>query len=139
MRVLICTNTERRLPKSCGRRYDVRKAFRHLKKRLSASREANGRVDVTEIKCLRRCHDGPVLLLHPAKIWYTYHNEQDIDELVDEHVMRGRIVERLRLADEPRLMRREEPNEDRRPGAGRCRQFCGRLIAMRAKISRFIP
>jgi (2Fe-2S) ferredoxin len=114
--------------------------LRYLKKRLreSAFRQANGKVEVRQVKCLRRCREGPVLLLNPGQVWYTYHDEQDIDELVDEHVVRGCVVERLRLADGPRLTRspgtgtgprrtawsnnppqEEEPNNDQGPGAGR--------------------
>ena len=47
--------------------------------------------------CLDRCEEGPVLVVYPDAVWYTYVDEEDIDEIIGEHVLNGRIVERLRI------------------------------------------
>lgn len=47
--------------------------------------------------CLDRCEEGPVLVVYPDAVWYTYVDEEDIDEIIDEHVLHGRVVERLRI------------------------------------------
>jgi (2Fe-2S) ferredoxin len=47
--------------------------------------------------CTDRCEEGPILVVYPDAVWYTYVDEDDIDEIIDEHVIRGRVVERLRI------------------------------------------
>ena len=51
--------------------------------------------------CLGRCTEGPVIVIYPQEVWYTYIDEEDIDEIMQEHLMQGRVVERLRIADTP--------------------------------------
>ena len=46
---------------------------------------------------LGRCDEGPVLVVYPEGVWYTYVDESDIDEIFDVHLKQGRTVERLRL------------------------------------------
>ena len=40
---------------------------------------------------------GPVLVVYPEAVWYTYVDRGDIDEIIDEHLLNGRPVERLRV------------------------------------------
>jgi (2Fe-2S) ferredoxin len=56
-----------------------------------------GQVRINMAGCLERCEEGPVLVVYPQEIWYTYVDEEDIDEIISEHIQNGRIVERLRL------------------------------------------
>jgi (2Fe-2S) ferredoxin len=47
--------------------------------------------------CLDRCDQGPVLVVYPEGVWYTYVDHTDIDEIIREHLQHGRIVERLKI------------------------------------------
>jgi (2Fe-2S) ferredoxin len=42
-----------------------------------------------------------VLVVYPEGVWYTYVDQDDIEEIIEEHLVHGRIVERLRLRSEP--------------------------------------
>jgi (2Fe-2S) ferredoxin len=64
-------------------------------KKLGLSGE--GKVRVNKAGCLDRCELGPVAVVYPEAVWYTYVDEKDIDEIVDAHLVGGRPVERLRL------------------------------------------
>jgi (2Fe-2S) ferredoxin len=55
------------------------------------------KVRVNAAGCMDRCEEGPVVVVYPEEVWYTYIDEKDIDEIIDEHLVNGRIVERLRL------------------------------------------
>jgi (2Fe-2S) ferredoxin len=44
-----------------------------------------------------RCGEGPVLVVYPEGVWYTYHDKADIDEIIEEHLQHGRVVERLKI------------------------------------------
>lgn len=52
-------------------------------------------VRVNQAGCLGRCEMGPVLVVYPEGTWYTYLDKSDIDEIIEEHVLHHRIVERL--------------------------------------------
>ena len=47
--------------------------------------------------CLDRCAGGPVAVVYPEAVWYTYVDQQDVEEIVQVHLPGGRVVERLVL------------------------------------------
>ena len=55
------------------------------------------RVRINQAGCLDRCDEGPVIVIYPEEVWYTFIDESDIDEIIDEHLVGGRIVERLQI------------------------------------------
>ena len=57
----------------------------------------SGRVRVNKAGCLDRCAGGPVAVVYPEAVWYTFVDEADIDEIVESHLVRGQVVERLLL------------------------------------------
>ena len=56
-----------------------------------------GKVRVNTSGCLDRCEQGPVCVVYPEGVWYTYIDEEDVDEIIDSHVINGIPVERLRI------------------------------------------
>jgi (2Fe-2S) ferredoxin len=54
-----------------------------------------GKVRINTAGCLDRCELGPALVVYPEGTWYTYIDEDDIDEIIDQHLVGGRVVERL--------------------------------------------
>ena len=52
---------------------------------------------VNQAGCLDRCAGGPVLVVYPEAVWYTYVDKQDIDEIISSHLQQGKLVERLQL------------------------------------------
>jgi (2Fe-2S) ferredoxin len=68
----------------------------HAKQRSKALGIAGaGGVRINTAGCLDRCEEGPVLVVYPDDVWYSYVDQADIDEIIDEHLLNGRIVERL--------------------------------------------
>jgi (2Fe-2S) ferredoxin len=57
-----------------------------------------GQVRVNRAGCLDRCAGGPVAVVYPEAVWYTFVGLDDIDEIVDAHLVQGKVVERLLLA-----------------------------------------
>ena len=51
--------------------------------------------------CLDRCGEGPVAVVYPEGVWYTYVDQEDLEDIVQEHLVNGRVVERLQLPSEP--------------------------------------
>ena len=56
-----------------------------------------GNVRINQAGCLDRCEEGPVIVVYPEEIWYTYVDQEDVDEIIREHLVNGRVVERLRI------------------------------------------
>lgn len=72
----------------------------HAKKRVKQlGLNGPGQVRVNKSGCLDRCELGPVAVVYPDNVWYTYVDESDIDEIVESHLRDGKPVERLRLPD----------------------------------------
>jgi (2Fe-2S) ferredoxin len=56
-----------------------------------------GGVRVNTAGCLDRCAEGPVCVVYPEGVWYTWVDREDVDEIIEEHLMHGRVVERLKI------------------------------------------
>lgn len=59
--------------------------------------KGKGKVRINKAGCLDRCDDGPVLVVYPDNVWYTFVDKADVDEIITEHLQNGRIVERLKV------------------------------------------
>ena len=86
---------------SCGQ-CDSARMRAYVKTRIKELGLAGaGQVRVNTAGCLDRCEEGPCLVVYPEGVWYTYIDEADLDEIIQAHLVDGRIVERLRLPDAP--------------------------------------
>jgi (2Fe-2S) ferredoxin len=56
-----------------------------------------GKVRINNAGCLDRCEEGPCVVVYPEGVWYTYVDEQDLDEIVESHLVQGKPVQRLRI------------------------------------------
>ena len=96
--LFFCLN-ERTNGESCCASHDAQAAFDHCRAVVKAAGLAGpGGVRVNKAGCLDRCAGGPVAVVYPEGTWYTYVDKDDIDEIVEQHLKQGRVVERLRLA-----------------------------------------
>jgi len=55
------------------------------------------RVRVNTAGCLDQCEHGVTVVVYPEAVWYGHVTLADVDEIVREHLIGGRPVERLRL------------------------------------------
>ena len=95
--VFFCTN-ERQDGRRCCQDNDARTMRLHVKDRAKALGMAvPGGVRINSAGCLNRCSEGPVLVIYPDGVWYTYQNQADLDEIIDTHLIQGRVVERLQI------------------------------------------
>jgi (2Fe-2S) ferredoxin len=93
--IFFCLN-ERKNGEACCARLQAQQAFDHCKARVKAEGLAGpGQVRVNKAGCLDRCAAGPVAVVYPEAVWYSFVDLQDIDEIVDSHLKQGRVVERL--------------------------------------------
>lgn len=96
--VFFCTN-QREPGEACCNNFSAQKMRDYVKKKvkiLGLSSEQN-RIRINSAGCMDRCEQGPVLVVYPEAVWYTYVDESDLDEIIEEHLKQGRVVERLRI------------------------------------------
>jgi len=94
--VFICTN--QRQPgekKSCCEQHGLElvKAF----KKLIKDRGLQVAIRAQKAGCLDVCELGPALVVYPEGVFYGSVTLADVDEIVEEHLVNNRPVERLRL------------------------------------------
>ena len=93
--IFFCLN-KRENGENCCADYNAQAAFDRCKAQVKSQGLAGpGKVRVNKAGCLDRCAAGPVAVVYPEAIWYTYVDQQDIDEIVESHLKNGRVVERL--------------------------------------------
>jgi len=97
--IFICTNVRDNGKKCCGEGR-AQELFEYAKSRMQQLQmHGKNMVRVNKAGCLDRCALGPVLVIYPEAVWYAYQTQEDIDEIIDEHVINGRVVTRLMLED----------------------------------------
>jgi (2Fe-2S) ferredoxin len=71
-------------------------AFDHMKSRVKKlGLSGKGKVRVNRAGCLDRCAEGPLMVIYPEAIWYTFIDNDDVDEIIESHLVNGKVVERL--------------------------------------------
>ena len=95
--VFFCCN-KREPPEACCANHGSPELQAYAKERIKALGEnGKGKVRINKAGCLDRCEEGPVLVVYPDAVWYTYVDRADIDEIIEQHLRQGRVVERLRI------------------------------------------
>lgn len=104
--VFVCTG------KSCSAvdSAAVRDAFeRELKARglqygkVKKGCSPEGTVVLTECGSVGFCAIGAAVMVYPDGVWYAQVRATDVPEIVEEHIVKGRVVERLALLRVPKL------------------------------------
>ena len=93
--VFFCTNL-RENGDACCQHHEAQAMRDYAKARIKALGIAGvSGVRINQAGCLDRCALGPVLVVYPQGTWYTYVDKADIDEIIDRHLVKGDVVERL--------------------------------------------
>ncbi|HEY0738747.1 MAG TPA: (2Fe-2S) ferredoxin domain-containing protein [Herpetosiphonaceae bacterium] len=87
--ILVCTDSKSKECKKGGP--EVLKAFEKAIK----SRKLGRQVMVSEVGHVGGCGLGPNVIVYPEGVWYGRVEPEDVDEIIDEHILEGRVVQRL--------------------------------------------
>lgn len=95
LHVFVCTNRrpEGAIKPSCGPRGGD--AIRAALKKAVARRGLNTKIRANAAGCLDVCEEGPAIVVYPEGIWYVGVGAEDVDEIVESHLLGGRPVGRL--------------------------------------------
>lgn len=95
--VFFCTN-HREDGRACCASHGAQEARDYAKARVKKMGLAGkGGVRINNAGCLDRCEEGPCIVIYPEGTWYTYVDREDIDEIIERHLVGGAIVDRLKI------------------------------------------
>ncbi len=95
--IFFCTNL-RDDASQCCQAAGADEARDYAKARIKAlGLSGKGGVRVNKAGCLDRCAEGPVAVVYPEGVWYAYVDKEDIDDIVDQHLVAGNEVKRLKI------------------------------------------
>jgi (2Fe-2S) ferredoxin len=96
--VFICVN-QRAAGEDCCNNHNAQAARDYVKDKVKQLGISSGKksIRINSAGCLGRCEQGPVLVVYPEAVWYTYVDQSDLDEIIEEHLKHGRAVERLKI------------------------------------------
>lgn len=95
--VFFCLN-QREAGEQCCAQQGAADVHAYAKQRIHAlGLSGKGQVRINKAGCLDRCDQGPVLVVYPEGVWYSYVDKADVDEIIDSHLLEGVPVERLRI------------------------------------------
>ncbi|MCF6219162.1 MAG: (2Fe-2S) ferredoxin domain-containing protein [Gammaproteobacteria bacterium] len=81
----------------CAKEGESQRLFESLGKKFKAAGIDKGalRVKRTRSHCFATCKGGPVLCIQPDGIWYYNVTEDNLDRIIDQHLVNGEPVEQL--------------------------------------------
>ena len=92
--LLVCVNErDPSVPKGCCASRGGGVLFKALRSGVEA-RKLEGIV-VTRSYCLGPCEQGANLVIYPEGVWYRSVTLDDVDDIIDQHLLHGRPLERL--------------------------------------------
>lgn len=65
--------------------------------KASKGRNPEGSVLLTDCGSVGFCSIGPTVLVYPENVWYAQVSPEDVAEIIEDHLEKGNVVERLAL------------------------------------------
>ena len=97
-RHLFFCNNIKDLEEQCCSKFGAKDFYTYAKSRVrDMGLLGEGNFGVSESRCLGRCEYGPVIVVYPDNVWYQYIDQDDVDEVIDSHLLNGEIVARLKI------------------------------------------
>lgn len=99
--IFACTNIRPEgHPRGSCARHGAEKLRNYMKARAKELKLDGVRVN--NAGCLDRCELGPVIVIYPEGVWYAVRSTEDVDEILQTHLIGGGRVDRLMLRPDER-------------------------------------
>jgi (2Fe-2S) ferredoxin len=97
--VLVCSAGK------CAGKAEAERAVKKFKQRLSSRKltARSGGVMCTSMDCLHICAGGPIAVVWPDGVWYRDATAENLDRILEQHILGGKVVKELRIAGPKRV------------------------------------
>jgi ferredoxin-NADP reductase/(2Fe-2S) ferredoxin len=68
-------------------------------------------IRINKAGCLDRCELGPVAVIYPEGVWYNIQTKEDIENVLNRHILKGQIVDELKLMADQKDLTVKRQNE----------------------------
>jgi (2Fe-2S) ferredoxin len=99
--ILVCLNERDPSADRPSCRNEGSKQLREALKDAVKGAGLKGRVRVLEVSCMDQCEHAAVCAVYPDNVWYSFVHARDASEIVEQHLIAGRPVQRL-LHEDPK-------------------------------------
>jgi (2Fe-2S) ferredoxin len=97
--IFICENKrEQGHPRGCCSEKGSSEIKDLLKKRLKEL-GLNSKIRANTSGCLDACEHGPTIVVYPEQIWYGGVTKNDVEEIIQSHLINNNMVERLLIKE----------------------------------------
>ncbi|MFW5431813.1 MAG: (2Fe-2S) ferredoxin domain-containing protein [Methylophilaceae bacterium] len=93
--IFFCLN-QRPDGEACCQDKGAEAVFDYMKAKIKKlGLRGEGKVRINRAGCFDRCSKGPLMVVYPEAVWYTFVDQDDVDEIIESHLMNDKVVERL--------------------------------------------
>jgi (2Fe-2S) ferredoxin len=64
-------------------------------RRLISERGLKGTIRINKSGCFDQCGNGPMIVVYPESVWYAHVKPEDVEQIVEDHLVGNKPVERL--------------------------------------------
>lgn len=93
--VFICTNDKDAPKKCCGSAHGM--DLVNAMKEALAQTCSNKKIRIQRAGCLDVCGKGPAMVVYPEGVFYGNVQKEDLNEIVENHLLKDEIVNRLQI------------------------------------------